>query len=177
LVALRETRPEDVADYARWYRMSEWQNWDNPWDGYLNETQIQERLDYKQRAAAETGRFNPPPRLEIETVQGGIHLGDVSRYWVSRVNKCLEIGICLYEPLHWNTGYGREALALWCACIFEYLKLPRIGLSTWSGNKAMMKSAKHVGFKVEGIVRQARLVNSQVYDQILMGLLPEELIY
>ena len=52
-----------------------------------------------------------------------------------------------------------------------------LGISTWSGNKRMIKLAKKVGMKEEACIRQARIVEGQLYDAIKMGILRDEWTY
>lgn len=71
-------------------------------------------------------------------------------------------------------GYGSEALGLWIDYLFKELPLVRVGLTTWSGNKRMIKVAEKLGMKLEGQLRKCRLYNGEYYDSIRMGILREE---
>lgn len=60
--------------------------------------------------------------------------------------------------------------------VFTHLPIPRVGITTWSGNVRMMKLAEKVGMKLEGRMRNCRIVDGKFYDSIRMGMLREEWI-
>ena len=86
----------------------------------------------------------PPRYLAIEI--GGELKGTVSYYWESR-------------PTRW---------------LFENVDVPRIGMTTWSGNRRMMRCAEKAGFKMEGRIRKVRYYDGVYYDSIRYGILREE---
>lgn len=101
-------------------------------------------------------------------------IGTVSYYWEHKPSNWLEVGIVIYDPKYWNGGFGTDALSLWIDYLFQELPLVRVGLTTWSGNKRMMKSAEKLGMKLEGQLRKCRLYKGVYYDSIRMGVLREE---
>lgn len=102
-------------------------------------------------------------------------IGQVNWYWYSEETLWMEIGIVIFNENYWGNGIGYDALSLWINEIFEENpKLVRIGLSTWSGNKRMMKLAEKLGMKKEAVIRKARIVNGEYYDSISYGMLKEE---
>ncbi|SJL83825.1 GNAT family N-acetyltransferase [Vibrio palustris] len=104
----------------------------------------------------------------------GQPVGTVSYYWESRESRWLDIGIVIYDPDYWAQGVGYNALILWISHLFEEFDLPRIGLSTWSGNIQMLRCAHKLGLKEEGRVRCVRYYQGQYYDNVFMGVLKEE---
>lgn len=105
---------------------------------------------------------------------GGELKGTVSYYWESRPTRWLECGIGIYDPRFWNGGYGTEAVELWIGFLFENVDVPRIGMTTWSGNRRMMRCAEKAGFKMEGRIRKVRYYDGVYYDSIRYGILREE---
>ncbi|EWG09487.1 GCN5-like N-acetyltransferase [Cytobacillus firmus DS1] len=101
-------------------------------------------------------------------------IGTVGYYWEHCGSNWLEAGIIIYDPDYWNGGYGTEALTLWVDYLFSSLPLARVGITTWSGNKRMMKAAEKIGMQLEGRMRKCRIVNGAYYDSIRMGVLREE---
>ena len=53
-------------------------------------------------------------------------------------------------------------------------EIVRLGLTTWSGNKRMMKLAEKLGLKKEATSRKARIINNKYYDSVSYGILCEE---
>jgi tRNA-Thr(GGU) m(6)t(6)A37 methyltransferase TsaA len=101
-------------------------------------------------------------------------IGIVSYYWEHEPSKWLEVGIGIYKPMNWNGGYGTEALRLWIDHVMNTKDIPRIGLTTWSGNERMVAVAERLGMKVEGRMRNCREYEGKRYDSIRMGMLREE---
>ncbi|GGE62774.1 GNAT family N-acetyltransferase [Priestia taiwanensis] len=130
--------------------------------------------------------YFPLPHKDFETFQkehredkiiieaNGEIIGIVTYYWEHEPSKWLEVGIGIYNSAYWNGGYGTEALRLWVDYIMSTKDIPRIGLTTWSGNERMMVVAEKVGMQVEGRMRHCREYNGKRYDSIRMGMLREE---
>lgn len=73
-------------------------------------------------------------------------VGAVNFYWQNRRALQLEVGIALYDSSCWGKGIGRQALQMWITQLFMTQSVEQIGLTTWSGNLAMMRCAKRLGF-------------------------------
>jgi RimJ/RimL family protein N-acetyltransferase len=101
-------------------------------------------------------------------------IGSVSYYWECESTRWLEMGIIIYDSSFWRKGIGCKALPLWISHLFETLDIARVGLTTWSGNKAMMFCAKKTGFKQEACLRKVRFYQGKYYDSIKYGMLREE---
>lgn len=69
---------------------------------------------------------------------------------------------------------GTEALRLYVSYLFARLDVPRVGITTWSGNERMMRAAARIGMRIEGRMRRCRIVRGELYDSIRMGVLREE---
>lgn len=104
----------------------------------------------------------------------GEAVGYLTFYWEDRLFRWLEIGITIFYSKNWNKKIGRIALSLWISHLFHTTHVPRIGLSTWSGNPQMMKCAESLGMKLEGNFRKVRFFNNQYYNSIHYGILREE---
>ena len=101
-------------------------------------------------------------------------IGTVSYYWEDMNSHWLEIGITIYSAHYWSNGYGKKALTLWINHLFGTLPLVRVGLTTWSANKAMIKLAQNLGMQQEACLRKCRLWQGKYYDSIRFGVLKEE---
>jgi RimJ/RimL family protein N-acetyltransferase/catechol 2,3-dioxygenase-like lactoylglutathione lyase family enzyme len=169
-------RPIEERDYKTLWQFiygepnPEWKKWDAPYfpieyrdfDSFSKE--LKQRLDAEEPV---------PSRLIIE-VSGAV-IGTVSYYWEHRPSNWLEVGIIIYDPAYWNSGIGTRALRLWIHYLFETMpSLPRIGLTTWSGNERMIRCAQKLGMQLEGRLRKCRYYNGAYYDSIRMGVLREE---
>jgi RimJ/RimL family protein N-acetyltransferase len=86
----------------------------------------------------------------------------------------METGIVIYDSDYWSGGYGTEAYSMWIDFLFESIPLHRLGMSTWSGNIRMMKTAVKIGMSEEARIREARIVNGKYFDSIKMEILRRE---
>jgi len=55
-----------------------------------------------------------------------------------------------YHPAYRDDYYVADALKTWMDYLFNTFPIPRIGLTTWSGNDRMIKIGKDLGMMVEG---------------------------
>ena len=102
-------------------------------------------------------------------------IGCLSYYWECQATRWLEVGIEIYDPSNWNKGYGTLALQAWIEQLFHDFKdLEHIGLTTWSGNPGMMKTAEKLGMKKEAQIRKVRYWQGHYYDSIKYGVLRKE---
>ena len=104
----------------------------------------------------------------------GIFSGIVTYYWEHKPSKWLEMGIILYDSNYWGKGIGTRVLKMWMKHLFNTLPLVRVGFTTWSGNKRMIRVGEKLDMKIEARIRKVRYYNDQYYDSIKMGILREE---
>ena len=146
----------------------EWKKWDAP---YFNLDYIDEdtfRNVTLKKLGNEIGG-----RLIIEANDQII--GMVSYYWEHEPSRWLEVGIVIYLPEFWSKGYGSEALQQWIDYVFRvHPEIERVGLTTWSGNRRMIKAAENIGMQLEGRMRKCRYIDGTYYDSIRMGVLRAE---
>ncbi|QED46351.1 GNAT family N-acetyltransferase [Cytobacillus dafuensis] len=145
----------------------EWKKWDAPYFPLV----FKEFENFKKTFIPKP-TDGAIPRMAIEA--DGKLIGSVSYYWEHKESNWLEAGIAIYDPEYWNGGYGTEALTLWVDYLFSSMPLVRVGITTWSGNKRMMRAAEKIGMKLEGRMRKCRYHNGEYYDSIRMGVLREE---
>jgi len=171
-VVLRSITYEDYHSLWKWIhgeKNPEWKKWDAPYFSLEPKT-YEQFCEEMERLLKEEEQV--PKRLLIEVNEQII--GTVSYYWEHKESNWLEAGIVIYNPDYWNGGYGTEALKLWIDYLFEKMPLVRVGITTWSGNKRMIRCAEKLGLKLEGRLRKCRLYNGKYYDSIRMGVLREE---
>ncbi|MFS0752112.1 GNAT family N-acetyltransferase [Oceanobacillus sp. 1P07AA] len=143
----------------------EWKQWDAPYFSH-------ESMSYERFMKEAEAWINAKSRWVI-CVNNDVH-GTVSYYYEDEQKNWLEMGIIFYEGSNWGMGYGTKALKLWINHLFEQLPVVRVGLTTWSGNKRMIRVAEKLGMMMEGKIRKVRYYNGEYYDSIRMGILREE---
>lgn len=101
-------------------------------------------------------------------------IGTLSYYYEDEQKVWLEAGIILYQSQNWNQGMGSIIFKKWIDYLFQTLAIPRVGLTTWSGNERMMRVGEKIGMQLEGRMRNVRYYEGKYYDSIRMGILREE---
>ncbi|MEJ8302478.1 GNAT family protein [Saccharibacillus sacchari] len=175
VVTLRSVTP---ADYRELYDLEygsedqAWTEWDAP---YYKAEEKQETFEEFAQVYDKMKEANLSwePRLLVETKKG-VMLGVVTSYWEHKPSNWLEAGIVLYRSGTWSRGCGTEALRLYVGYLFQKLDVPRVGITTLSGNERMMRAAARIGMQIEGRMRRCRIVRGELYDSIRMGILREE---
>ncbi len=102
-------------------------------------------------------------------------IGFVNRYWRSKETNWLRIGIRILDKNDWGKGYGFEAITIWVDYLFTELNnLKNIGMTTWSGNEALIRLAYSLGMIIEARHRKVRSFSGLEYDAIGFAVLREE---
>jgi len=101
----------------------------------------------------------------------------VGRIYLSKISKesdSVDITrIYIGERDYLGKGYGREAMELLLDYCFNILKTERVSLDHYTGNTAS-KLYLALGFKYEGIMRNAAKRNDEYFDLHLMSMLRGE---
>jgi RimJ/RimL family protein N-acetyltransferase len=109
-------------------------------------------------------------RLAIDRVSDGALIG-----WcvLSRWNpayRSASIGYCLSEAA-WGRGYATEAARALLGWAFDTLDLNRVQAETDTRNAASARVLEKLGFEREGTLREDCVVNGEVSDSWVYGLL------
>ncbi|MBY0122784.1 GNAT family N-acetyltransferase [Bacillus sp. S/N-304-OC-R1] len=106
---------------------------------------------------------------ESDEVVGDIALQDIDSF-----NRSANIRIAIDNSSHQGKGYGSEAMLLLLDYGFGIVNLHRIELNVFSYNERAKHVYEKLGFKVEGVQRDALYYNHSYHDSILMSLLEHE---
>lgn len=101
----------------------------------------------------------------------------IGRVYLSKISKesdSLDLTrIYIGDKDYLGKGYGREAMELLLDYCFNVLKMERVSLDHYTGNTAADLYIK-LGFKYEGIMRNAAKRDNKFFDLHLMSILREE---
>ena len=103
-------------------------------------------------------------------------IGDIVMMDIDHRNRNAIVRISIFDQDFWGNGYGTEAMSLLLDFGFNIFNLHRIGLDVFSYNERGIKSYQKLGFKQEGIIRDALFYDGGYHDSILMGILKDEFI-
>ena len=109
-------------------------------------------------------------RLAIETAQTRTFIGWCSLFRWNPVYRSLGIGYCLDEPA-WGQGYATEAVGAMLKWAYGTLDLNRVEAELDTRNAASARVLHKLGFQREGMRREDCVVDGEVSDSWIYGLL------
>ena len=89
-------------------------------------------------------------------------------------NQNASFGMMIGEKSAWGKGYGTEATRLVVRYAFEELHLNRVQLHVYAYNLRGIRVYEKVGFRREGVLRQAHVYDNRFWDTVVMAMLREE---
>ncbi len=137
-----------------------------PWDDFSKSKE----LIQKDIKALLSGSYL---RLGIETKNGSELIGNCSLFSFNEQCKRAEIGYILGR-LFWGQGFMKEALTALIDYAFNILLLHRIEADIDPGNMASARILNRLGFNKEGHLKERWIVNGEIMDSDLFGLLRHE---
>ena len=175
MIRLRKIEEHDLKAYRYWKKpIHQYHKLNGPYFQKQFEEEIEREIKQLKREF-DKGNLDPLPEKRIITNIEDELIGEVNWYWKSEETNWLEIGVVIFDEKNWGKGIGKQALKLWIREIFKSRgDIVRIGLTTWSGNKGMIKLAEKLGLKKEAEYRKARIVNGKYYDSVSYGILRDE---
>jgi len=105
-----------------------------------------------------------------ENLLGRIYISNLSKEYDSLDITRIYIG----DPNERGKGYGKEALKLMLDYCFINLHMERVSLDYFEGNKVASALYESMGFKHEGLARNACKKDGKYYDLNLMSILRSE---
>ncbi len=112
-------------------------------------------------------------RLAITVEDGTRFIGTCTLFDIITTCRRAEIGYALGSGA-WGKGYMNEALTALLDYGFAELDLNRVEADIDPRNQASAKTLERLGFKREGLLRERWIVDGEVSDTALYGLLQRE---
>lgn len=100
-------------------------------------------------------------------------IGDIALQDIDGMNRSANIRISI-ENEYQNKGYGSEAMSLLLDYGFGIVNLHRIELNVFDYNERAAHVYEKLGFKKEGVQRDALFYNHEYHDSIIMSILEDE---
>lgn len=101
-------------------------------------------------------------------------IGDIALQDIDPINRNAHIRIAIDSEEHLGKGFGPESMRLLLEYGFGILNLHRIELQVFGYNVRAIKAYEKVGFKREGVQRDALYYNHRYHDSIIMSMLENE---
>ena len=109
-------------------------------------------------------------RVGIELVEPGRLMGTCALFTINDQCRRAELG-CVLGSFAWSHGYMREALRAFIAYAFGQLDLNRLEADTDARNEPSIRVLESLGFVKEGCFRERWVVDGEVSDSAMFGLL------
>lgn len=166
-VTLRAPRASDVADRFALGNVPEIQ-------AMLGGDPSQTRPITDEAAQAWVDSYEKDPLAWVVEVDGKM-VGGVRLHSVNHADKRANIAIGILSPDHLGGGYGTEALRILAGHAFEKVGLHRLSCRVLAVNARAIAAYEKIGFQQEGREREAARVGPEWQDDIIMGLLAQDL--
>jgi RimJ/RimL family protein N-acetyltransferase len=101
-------------------------------------------------------------------------IGSCQLHSIDEVHRSAELQIRLGDREAWGHGYGREAVELLLEHGFRTLGLHRIHLHVLAQNERARRLYSSLGFRQEGVLREAALIEGRWTDLVIMAKLASE---
>lgn len=102
------------------------------------------------------------------------YIGEAVLNGIDWCNRSANFRIALASAVFFGQGYGTEATRLIVAYGFEQLRLHRIALEVYAFNSRARHVYEKIGFREEGVRRDALYWDGQFHDAVMMSMLEQE---
>ncbi|MEO8103379.1 MAG: GNAT family N-acetyltransferase [Betaproteobacteria bacterium] len=100
-------------------------------------------------------------------------IGNCTLWNFHRQNRRAEVGYALARP-YWGQGYNHEAMTAMIDFAFREMQLHRLEADIDPRNVPSARTLERLGFHQEGLLRERWIVDGEVSDSALYGLLASE---
>jgi len=101
-------------------------------------------------------------------------IGEAGLLRMFRPWRSTDMTIIIGERDAWGKGYGKEVGRLLLSYAFDDLGFHRVSIGVVGSNKNALKFWKSLGFKKEGVERDAHFYDNKYIDSIMMSILEDE---
>jgi RimJ/RimL family protein N-acetyltransferase len=135
----------------------------------LVSTLTDEEEDIKNASKSDDEVYLMIVKKEDDKSVGFIRLNGLSSF-----ERRVWLRISIGNKASWGKGYGSDAMRYVLKWLFYEMNIHRVELETYSTNERALKFFEYIGFKREGIRREAHFANGRYYDIVCFGLLRGE---
>ena len=169
-LTLRPLAPEDADGLFRIFSDPQFMRyWSTPPWASIDEAHALIARDQRELVAGEH------LRLGVFLRDGGALIGTASLFHLNEASRRGEIGYGIARA-HWRRGYMGEAVRALIGFAFGELGLNRLEADIDPRNLASARSLESLGFTREGLLRERWIVDGEVSDSEMYGLLRREFI-
>ena len=108
----------------------------------------------------------------IETLEGEL-VGGMNSHTCDTRNGTFKYGIGIFRT-NWRKGYASDAVRILLRYFFGELRYEKVNAGVYSFNENSIRLHEHLGFKLEGTLRNMIFTNGVHHDEFIYGLLKSE---
>lgn len=138
--------------------------------GEKKTTLNQERSDISKARRSEDQAYHMILRYTNDTPVGFIRF-----IYIDRASGNVWLRVMIGDKKAWGKGYARDAMEIYLKWLFDVIGIHRVTLECYSTNKRAVEFYRRLGFKKEGVLRQAVLIDGMYHDIFSFGLLREDM--
>ncbi len=138
--------------------------------GEKKTTLNQERSDISKARRSEDQAYHMILRYTNDTPVGFIRF-----IYIDRASGNVWLRVMIGDKKAWGKGYARDAMEIYLKWLFDLIGIHRVTLECYSTNKRAVEFYRRLGFKKEGVLRQAVLIDGMYHDIFSFGLLGEDM--
>lgn len=164
-IYLRPTRVTDAKHFLKWTQdpnAIKYSLWD-----FQTPKDKNGFVEYIDKSKLEKGRIS----LMICDLKSNKPIGEVGFSSIDLVNRRGRMFTLIGDINYRNRGIGTEAKNLLLEYGFNTLNLNRVYCSVASDNKDWISSLQKLGFKIEGLEREASFRDGKYKDKVMLGIL------
>lgn len=164
-IILRPLAKADLQNRVRWFN-----------DPQVRQTlvvterfELEKTIQWFQRLQSDQSRTE----FAIETLDGVV-IGITGLLGIEKEHGVAECYCVIGNKDYWGRKLGTEIHSVLIQWAFEKLNLYKIHADIRTNNPAIFRVVEKLGFKIEGILRQEKVIDGQRIDLYHIGLLREE---
>ncbi len=164
-VYLRPTKVSDARYFLKWTQDPNTIKY-SLWDFQIPKDR-NDFVEYINKSRLEEGRIS----LMICDLKSDKPIGEIGFSSIDLINRRGRTFTLIGDTSYRNRGIGTEAKNLLLEYGFNTLNLNRIYCSVISDNKDWISSLQRLGFKIEGLEREASFRDGEYRDKVMLGLI------
>ncbi len=134
---------------------------------------IEDSEDWNNLSETKLYPENMPTEMTFSIEAEGETIGEIVFSRMRWFNRKSEITIIIKKDFR-DKGYGKESLKAAMDFAFKKMNLHRLEAEVYEFNHASIKLMESLGFKKEGVLREAQFSNGRYWDIIRYGILRNE---
>jgi RimJ/RimL family protein N-acetyltransferase len=168
MVYLRPVKLDDASTIRKWHNDPELMRLARV--GEKKITLKQERTDIRAALKSDKQAYHMILRQSDNAPIGFLRFS-----YIDRLSGNVWLRVIIGERKAWGKGYARDALQSYLNWLFDVIAIHRVTLECYSTNKRAIRFYRQLGFRIEGVLREAVLTDGRYHDIFSFGLLRKDM--